>query len=91
MFDVFCRDFLEGGGVFAETRVFLSPIPMQIVRAVWCLLLVESEDLIENFCTPLHVDQSVGIFFSAEVVNSLNTSVLLSMLISLLESSSVLR
>ncbi|XP_078327721.1 uncharacterized protein LOC144623220 isoform X1 [Crassostrea virginica] len=79
MFDVFCKDFLEGGGVFAETRVFLSPLPIQIVRAVRWLLVVESEDLIEHFCSPLHVDQSVGIFFSAEVVNSLNTSALLSM------------
>ena len=102
MFDVFCRDFLEGGGVFAETRVFLSPIRMQIVRrslvssacegphwtllhsspcwsVCWNLLQCWGSELIEHFCTPLHVDQSVGIFFSAEVVNSLNTSALLSM------------
>ena len=32
MFDVFCRDFLEGGGVFAETRMFLSPL---LPKDVW--------------------------------------------------------
>ena len=32
MFDVFCRDLREGGGVFAEARIFLSPL---LPRDVW--------------------------------------------------------